>query len=152
MARVLISLLVLLLVHCFPAVQAQTMTRKIKDIEYAQVAGKTLTLDLYLPRNKTAPALVVWVPAGAWQFASKEKVWTSLVDYGFALASIDFRQSPGARFPAPVHQSLELADAYRKLGLDVELHLVPGAGHMDQVYFSPEYTEIVARFLSRVLN
>ena len=52
----------------------------------------------------------------------------------------------------PINQSLELQGAYQAQGLDVELHLVPGVGHMDQIYYTPPYTEILARFLSRVLQ
>ena len=52
----------------------------------------------------------------------------------------------------PVNQSLELQGAYAARGLDVQLELVQGAGHMDEVYYQPAAMEIVAGFLSRVLN
>lgn len=77
--------------------------REIKNIVYAHVDGKELALDLYLPAGKTDAPLVVWVHGGAWQFGNKEKVPTVFRDHGFAIASLDFRASTAARFPANVH-------------------------------------------------
>jgi acetyl esterase/lipase len=74
-----------------------------KDVVYASVGGKDLALDVYLPAGIAAPPLVVWVHGGAWQNNTKADTRTELVDRGFALASVDFRQSTEARFPAMVH-------------------------------------------------
>jgi len=74
------------------------------DVPYATVDGKTLTLDLYMPSGVTSPPLVVWVHGGAWRNGTKANPPTRfLVDNGFALASLDFRQSTDAPFPAMVH-------------------------------------------------
>ena len=54
-----IGLVAVLLLLCFPAVQAQTMITEIKDIDYARDAGTALSLDLYLPRDKPGVPLVV---------------------------------------------------------------------------------------------
>src|SRR6201988_3700896 len=74
-----------------------------KDILYATVDGKSLGLDLYLPANVRTPGLVVWVHGGAWRSGTKANPPMAFVDNGFALASLDFRQSAEARFPANVH-------------------------------------------------
>ena len=74
-----------------------------KDIVYATVDRKPLALDLYLPADIEMPALIVWVHGGAWSIGSKAQYPKILVEHGFALASIDFRQSTEARFPAQVH-------------------------------------------------
>ncbi len=49
------------------------------------------------------PPLLVWVHGGAWSAGSKEQYPEVFVTKGFALASLDFRQSTEARFPANVH-------------------------------------------------
>lgn len=78
--------------------------RKIADIEYAQVDGHRLLLDLYLPNDTRQPPLVVWVHGGAWRRGSKESMpLKALVQQGYAIASVDYRLSPVAKFPAQVH-------------------------------------------------
>jgi acetyl esterase/lipase len=76
-----------------------------QDVAYATIDGTVLALDLYLPAAGAAkPRLIVWVHGGAWRSGSKSDVpIRSLVDHGFAIASVDYRLSPAARFPAQVH-------------------------------------------------
>jgi acetyl esterase/lipase len=45
----------------------------------------------------------VWVHGGAWRNGTKAQVPLGFVQRGFATASLDFRQSTEARFPANVH-------------------------------------------------
>src|SRR4051794_19910053 len=76
----------------------------IRDIEYATVEGKALKLDLHLPSAKARTALVVWVHGGAWRAGSKSSMpLGALLDDGYAVASIDYRLSTEARFPAQIH-------------------------------------------------
>ena len=77
--------------------------RTVKDVVYATVGGKNLSLDLYMPAGVAEPALVVWVHGGAWRSGSKARPPMAFVENGFAMASVDFRQSVEARFPANVH-------------------------------------------------
>ena len=78
--------------------------RKISDIPYAVVDGQELKLDLYLPANVASPTLLMWVHGGAWQAGSKDGAPTTpFLDAGYALASVDYRLSPVAQFPAPIH-------------------------------------------------
>ena len=79
--------------------------RKLTDIPYAKVDGHILLLDLYLPSDRTRPApLVVFVHGGAWRSGSKQRMpLTGLVRDGFAVAGVDYRLSPVARFPAQIH-------------------------------------------------
>jgi acetyl esterase/lipase len=74
-----------------------------KDLVYARIDGKSLALDLYLPAGVAAPPLLVWVHGGAWTTGSKASVPPVFVANGFAVASVEFRQSTEARFPAQVH-------------------------------------------------
>jgi acetyl esterase/lipase len=74
------------------------------DITYATISGTELKLDLYLPAGTTKPKLLVWVHGGAWRSGSKADVpILGLRDAGYAIASVDYRLSPVAPFPAQVH-------------------------------------------------
>ena len=75
----------------------------IRNIEYARAGEHLLKLDLHLPRGKVRSPLIVWVHGGAWYLYDKKQFPKALVENGFALASLDFRQSTEARFPAQVH-------------------------------------------------
>src|SRR5688572_19475213 len=73
--------------------QSGSQAKELKDVIYATVDGKPLGLDLYLPANVKAPSLIVWVHGGAWRVGDKSQYPKPLVEQGFALASLDFRQS-----------------------------------------------------------
>ncbi len=74
------------------------------DLEYARPDGQPLRLDLYLPAVPAGAPLIVWVHGGAWRSGSKaENPLAPLVARGFALASVDYRLTPVAPFPANVH-------------------------------------------------
>lgn len=74
----------------------------VPDVSFASVGGKELRLDLYLPDGKPA-GLVVWVHGGAWRAGSRKSVdLHGLVTRGWAIASVDYRLSTEARFPAQV--------------------------------------------------
>lgn len=74
------------------------------DIAYADSATRPLLLDLYLPQGVAQPALIVWLHGGAWRAGSKANVEAlDIVGHGFALASVDFRNSGEAGFPAQLH-------------------------------------------------
>ncbi len=81
------------------AVLADTQT----DIEYAKVGEISLKLDLHRPQGENPP-LIVYVHGGGWRAGSKEDVpIADLYDKGFAIASVDYRLSTQAVFPAQVH-------------------------------------------------
>jgi acetyl esterase/lipase len=87
-----------------PRSQAEEPT--FRDVEYAKVGDHSLKLDLYLPESSVGkkPPLIVWVHGGAWRAGSKEKMpLGSLTEHGYAIASINYRLSPVAKFPAQVH-------------------------------------------------
>lgn len=108
-----------------------------RNIEFARVGEHLLELDLYLSEGES-PQLVVWVHGGAWRAGSKERMpLGGLVEHGFAIASVNYRLSPVAEFPAQVH---DIKAAIRWLrahagdyGYDAEKVLVAGAsagGHL----------------------
>lgn len=76
----------------------------IRDIEYARAGEQSLKLDLHLPRSKAVSPLIVWVHGGAWRSGSKSDMpLQSLVEVGYVIASVDYRLSTEARFPAQIH-------------------------------------------------
>lgn len=75
-----------------------------KGIEFARVEGRSLRLDLYLPEAAGSPPLIVWVHGGAWRQGNRDSVpIKNLVSRGWAIASVDYRLTPEATFPAQVH-------------------------------------------------
>ncbi|MBS0205435.1 MAG: alpha/beta hydrolase [Planctomycetes bacterium] len=108
------------------------------DIPYATVNGHVLKLDLHLPAGKERPKLIVWVHGGAWRAGSKKDMpLGKLLEAGYAVASVDYRLSPQAPFPAQVH---DIKGAIRFLrakrtdyGFDSERIVIAGAsagGHL----------------------
>lgn len=75
----------------------------VRDVTYATVGERTLQLDLYIPGGVTDAPLLVWVHGGAWRQGSRASVRPEFVRNGFATASIGYRLSTEARFPAMVH-------------------------------------------------
>lgn len=94
---------VVALVGCAIGLAAEPAARDIKDIVYATVDGKPLGLDIHLPAAVSQPRLIVWVHGGAWTTGNKTAYPTFLVEHGFAVASLDFRSTNEAKFPANVH-------------------------------------------------
>ena len=91
-------------VHLAHAQEAQEDYRVHRDIPYGQVDGRVLLVDLYLPRDTPEAPLLVWVHGGAWRGGSKNSVGPlSLTSAGYAIASVDFRLSGEAPFPAQIH-------------------------------------------------
>lgn len=108
-----------------------------KDIEYARVDGGPLKLDLYQPAVQQGP-LIVYVHGGAWRAGSKDEMpLTKLVEEGWPAASVDYRLSTMAKFPAQIHDikaAIRFLRANAKdLGLDTARVLIAGSsagGHL----------------------
>jgi arylsulfatase A-like enzyme/dienelactone hydrolase len=84
-----------------PAVDLPESTRVLRDLEYVPDGHERQRLDLYVPANATNLPLIVWVHGGAWLGGSKERppALPFLKD-GYAVASINYRLSQHATFPA----------------------------------------------------
>ena len=75
------------------------------DLEYARVGGHSLKLDVYTPEDPASEArpLVVWIHGGAWRAGSKNRCPAiRLVKRGYTVASIGYRLSQTALFPAQI--------------------------------------------------
>lgn len=78
-----------------------------RDLVYAEVTGEELKLDLHLPPIAAAdkkPPLCVWIHGGGWRGGSRTRPRiVNLTRHGFAVASISYRFSKEAVFPAQIH-------------------------------------------------
>jgi acetyl esterase/lipase len=112
--------------------------RVSRDLEYAKVGEHALLLDLYVPASAKSPPVVLWIHGGAWRGGSKKEVPIGgLSTRGYAIASVDYRLSPMAKFPAQVHD-IKAAIRYlranaSKLGIGTEKVAIAGGsagGHL----------------------
>jgi acetyl esterase/lipase len=80
-------------------------TRIERDIVYGTDEPQRQNLDLYIPKNADKPLpVVVWIHGGAWRAGDKRPTpAVRLLDNGFAVASIHYRFSNTAKFPAQIH-------------------------------------------------
>jgi acetyl esterase/lipase len=94
-----------LAVLCISAGSALAAPRVLRDVKFARAGDSDLLLDLYLPASNERPiGLIVWVHGGAWRAGSRASVdLAGLTERGWAVASVDYRLSTVARFPAQVH-------------------------------------------------
>ena len=77
--------------------------KEILDINYRSTDSRTLPLDLFLPDSSEPAPLILWIHGGAWMMGDHK--WCGLkeqVERGYAVASVDYRLSTEARFPACV--------------------------------------------------
>ena len=82
---------------------AEEKSRTVRNLEFAVVDGHSLKLDLHLPDADDAP-LVVWIHGGGWRNGSKERCHVRwLPEHGYAVASISYRLTDKASFPAQIH-------------------------------------------------
>lgn len=94
----------------------------VRDVTFATVGDTALLLDLYLPEG-TPAGLIVWVHGGAWRGGSRSSVdLKGLTARGWAIASVDYRLSPVARFPAQAH---DIKAAIRYLRAHAKEHGYP---------------------------
>jgi acetyl esterase/lipase len=98
------TLWLLAALFCASTSTASEAVRVVKDVQYASVDQHALRLDLHLPSGKTRAPLIVWIHGGAWRSGSKNDLpIRKLVAEGYPIASVDYRLSTEARFPAQIH-------------------------------------------------
>ena len=74
------------------------------DLEYAKAGDVSLKLDLYLPKGaKGKVPVIVAIHGGGWSGGDKRHVAViSFANYGYAVASVEYRFSQVARWPAQI--------------------------------------------------
>jgi acetyl esterase/lipase len=79
----------------------------LTDLEFAAPDGKPLLVDLYLPIGVEKPLpVIVWLHGGGWRIGDRKlgpDFRVRFAERGFAMASIDYRLSGEAIFPAQIH-------------------------------------------------
>jgi len=74
----------------------------VRDLSYVTMGHERQKLDLYIPRTPNG-ALVVWIHGGGWRSQTKADVEAlQLLTLGYAVASLDYRYSHDAVFPAQI--------------------------------------------------
>lgn len=93
-----------------PRASTEHIQQKYLDLAYAQ-DSETQKLDLYLPnrQNKIPFPLIVFAHGGAFTYGKKDDDQLNPIlgalDRGYAVASIEYRKSDEARFPAMVYDA-----------------------------------------------
>jgi len=100
------------LVGCAAAMAAAAQApqpKTLRNLEYARPDSGPLSLDLYLPEAGGPFPLIVWIHGGAFRAGDKAGIWYKPIlnqtQRGYAVASIDYRLSGSAKFPALVHDA-----------------------------------------------
>ncbi|WP_411846906.1 alpha/beta hydrolase [Roseibacillus persicicus] len=76
------------------------------DLTYAVVEGRELCLDLYLPFWTRSCPLVVFFHGGGWSDGTYKRPGLEwLTGYGFAVATVQYRLTNVATFPAQLHDA-----------------------------------------------
>lgn len=80
--------------------------QEYKNIEYQNVDGKSLTLNMYVPKNLKGPVpCLVFIHGGAWKKGKKEDYLFYNVHFaklGYVTATVSYRLSGVAKFPAAI--------------------------------------------------
>ena len=108
----------------------------LKDVNYG--THERNKLDLTVPKSDKPLPLVIWVHGGGWEFGDKaQNPAVLLLTKGYAVASINYRYSKQAVFPAQLHDCKAavrfLRDNAKKYNLDPKAFGVWGAsagGHL----------------------
>ena len=101
-----LMLIVITIALACPLATLAMAHRVLHDIEYATVGGTSLLLDLYLPSDPVDDPvpLVLWVHGGGWRAGDKDPTRApATLGEGYAIASVNYRLSDEAIFPAQIH-------------------------------------------------
>ncbi len=99
-------------------------TRSYKDIPYVTGGHERQKLDLFIPVSASPIPLIIWVHGGAFRMGSKaDKVPLEYLTRGYAVASLNYRLSQHAIFPAQIE---DVKSAVRWLRANARIyHLDP---------------------------
>lgn len=96
---ILLPLVLLLLIH-------PTAGQTVQDVEYARIGAESLRLDMHLPtgEGKRRPT-IVGIHGGGWRGGDKRHIrgLSAFVRAGFVVASINYRLTAEARYPAAIN-------------------------------------------------
>jgi acetyl esterase/lipase len=124
----------------------------LRDVEYGTGGKRALKMHILRPKTppKEALPVIVWIHGGGWQAGSRDSgigILALFVTRGYLCASIEYRLSKEAIFPAQIHDCKcairflrAKAKAYHldpdrigvwgsSAGADVTMHVVKGGTH-----------------------
>ena len=112
-------------------------TQAHRDVHYGPHETRNL-YDLYVPKSDKPLPLVIWIHGGGWQNGNKGGgPAMALLEQGFAVATINYRLSGDAIFPAQIHDCKaavrHLRGNAKEYGIDPERFGVWGSsagGHL----------------------
>lgn len=84
--------------------KALSAIRSVVDVEYAAPGGHSLKIDFHFPATPANSPLILYIHGGSWRTGDRKGCpvkW--LAEHGYAVASIDYRLSQQATFPAQIH-------------------------------------------------
>ena len=102
MRSVLLSLIAALVLPL--SLLAENQVKITKDIPFATFGDRTLKIDLHMPQGVENPPLVMFIHGGGWRNGSRKGckiAWAAR--HGYAVASVEYRFSQQAIFPAQIH-------------------------------------------------
>ena len=106
------------MINKMPAIPADI--EEIKNIEYKNINGKSLQLDLYKPRNLTKPApLLVFIHGGGWSGGERADYLVYLVAFakkGYVTATVSYRLLKDAPYPACAEDITDAVQWFYKNG------------------------------------
>lgn len=87
-----------------------------RDVAYVEDGDEAQVLDIYYPEDVSeARPLLVWIHGGGWQGGSKNDVpWMHQLTRGYVVASVEYRFSQKAIFPAQIDDCLAAIRFLRK--------------------------------------
>jgi acetyl esterase/lipase len=114
-----------------------------RDITYCAADGVSLKADIYFAQNTSRPVpLLIFIHGGTWSSGSKDggmgfDGMTVLTNWGYTLASIDYRLAPQYKMPAMIEDAKCAVRSFRahaaEYGIDPDKIAVIGAsagGHL----------------------
>ena len=130
-AKAVFLLLMLVLTASGSIAQHPEGTLIFRDLPYVTDGHERQKLDLYLPKSENKLPLIIWIHGGAFMAGSKENgVPLQYLSDGYALASINYRLSQHAIFPAQIQDCKAAVCRLRRLAdkLNIETRTASASG------------------------
>lgn len=100
--------------------EVPTSIESFKDIEYKNVNGKSLQLDIYKQKELQEKApLLVFIHGGGWRSGKRQDYLVYLLDYaekGYVTATVSYRLKKDSIYPAAVEDVMDAVDWLFKNG------------------------------------
>ncbi len=99
----ILGIVVVTMALTFATLADQYPVKRMNDILFAKPDGVELLLDLYLPEGIENPPLIMHIHGGGWKNGDRKNCKISwAAEHGYAVASVEYRLSDEALFPAQI--------------------------------------------------